>query len=104
MPEEPENWQSSGWDRKYLTRSLRSPPSVTEEISQAVEIKKDGTVRDYTERDAPEQTEGPPVHWIHHDSQQHGITRAEDCEVCGKAVARFLLKDLHLSESGISFL
>ncbi|XP_025102717.1 uncharacterized protein LOC112569205 [Pomacea canaliculata] len=99
VPEEPENWQSSGWERKYLTRSLRSPPYVTEEISQAVEIKKDETVWDYTERDSPDQTEGPPVHWIHHDSQQHRITRAEDCEVCGKAVARFLLKDLHLRDT-----
>lgn len=103
VPEEPESWQSYGWERKYLRRPLRSPPSITEEISQAVEIKKGEYVCDYTERNSLYQTEGPPVHWIHHDSQQHGITRAEDCEVCGEAVARFLRMDLHLGESGISF-
>lgn len=98
VPDDPKSWQSSGWERKYLTKPLRSPPTVTEEISNAVEITKDETVPGYTQRGAPFQTEGLPVHWIYHESRKHGFTRAEDCKICGEAVARFLHNDLRLGE------
>lgn len=102
VPDDPESWQSSGWEKKYLTEPLRSPPSVTEEISNAVEITKDEVVPGYTERDAPFQTEGLPVHWIYHDIKNHGFRRAEDCDICGKAVAKFLHNDLRLGKSVFS--
>lgn len=98
-PEDLYDGGSEGWELVHFTRSLRSPPSVLREIRLAVEITKDRTVRDYTDRGLPDHSDGPPAIWFQHHVQQHGCTRVEDCVVCGGEVARFLCTELRIGLS-----
>ncbi|XP_025100575.1 uncharacterized protein LOC112567909 [Pomacea canaliculata] len=102
-PEEFYNGEE-GWERHCFTRPLRPPPPVLQEIKKAVEIKR-GIVQDYSERSVPDHTDGPPVKWFYHHPEQHACSRVEDCNVCGKDVANFLIKKLRLrlSASAESF-
>ncbi|XP_025102978.1 uncharacterized protein LOC112569429 [Pomacea canaliculata] len=95
-PDDLLDWDTEGWELNYFTRPLRSPPSVTREVKLAVEIRN-GTVPEYSERNVPDHSDGPPVKWVYHQPQEHGCLRVEDCVVCGNIVAIFLCTELRLS-------
>ncbi|XP_025112047.1 uncharacterized protein LOC112574898 [Pomacea canaliculata] len=80
----------TGWDVEYLTRPLRSPPAVIREVVKAKNIAKDGNVCEYSQRDVPDHTDGPPVTRLYHRGQDHTTGWLGDCVTCGREIANFL--------------
>ncbi|XP_025113100.1 uncharacterized protein LOC112575440 [Pomacea canaliculata] len=82
----------AGWQVEYLTRPLRSPPTVVREVEQdkrmtAVEPR----VKAYSERGVPDHTDGPPVTRLYH-GECKGVSDPcpENCVGCGHQVAKVL--------------
>ncbi|XP_025079708.1 uncharacterized protein LOC112555489 [Pomacea canaliculata] len=71
------------WQVEYLTRPLRSPPSVVREVEQDSRITTDRDVLPYSERGVPDHTDGPPVTRLSHRGQGHPGPRPVDCVTCG---------------------
>ena len=70
-----------------LTEPLRTPPSVTREVQQAVGRYSD--IPDYTNPAAPLPCDGPGVRVVDHGALGHpGGT--DDCEQCGQLVGDML--------------
>ena len=83
-----------------LTTSLRSPPVVTREVQRSKEIERHHYILPYSLPPTPAETDGPPILWRQHRGQPgHTEGEAEDCEECGKVIAK-VLKDLGVGQSG----
>ncbi|XP_025082240.1 uncharacterized protein LOC112556946 [Pomacea canaliculata] len=80
----------AGWQVEYLTRPLRSPPTVVREVEQDDRITRDSYVLPYRERGVPDHTDGPPVTRLYHRGQGHSGLLPVDCVTCGREVASFL--------------
>ncbi|XP_025112558.1 uncharacterized protein LOC112575148 [Pomacea canaliculata] len=80
----------AGWQVEYLTRPLRSPPSVVREVARDEKITKHRYVKPYSERGVPDHTDGPPVMRLYHRGQGHSGDWSDDCVTCGREVASFL--------------
>ncbi|XP_025113895.1 uncharacterized protein LOC112575950 isoform X2 [Pomacea canaliculata] len=78
------------WQVEYLTRPLRSPPSVVREVEQDEKISKYRVVHPYCKRGVPDHTDGPPVTRLYHRGQGHSGDRPGGCVTCGRDVASFL--------------
>ncbi|XP_025114049.1 uncharacterized protein LOC112576041 [Pomacea canaliculata] len=78
------------WPVKYLTRPLRSPPSVIREYERARSITELDHVQPYSERGVPDHTDGPPVKRLYHRGQGQLGDWPGDCVTCGREVASFL--------------
>ncbi|XP_025113056.1 uncharacterized protein LOC112575408 [Pomacea canaliculata] len=80
----------ANWQVEYLTRPLRSPPSVVREVKQDEIITRRRHVHPYSERGVPDHTDGPPVRRLYHRGQGHSGDSPLDCVTCGRVVASFL--------------
>ncbi|XP_025100976.1 uncharacterized protein LOC112568091 isoform X2 [Pomacea canaliculata] len=80
----------AGWQVEYLTRPLRSPPTVVREVEQDEMITTDRHVLRYSERGVPDHTDGPPVRRLYHRGHSDSGRFPEDCVTCGREVASFL--------------
>ncbi|XP_025112489.1 uncharacterized protein LOC112575119 [Pomacea canaliculata] len=78
------------WKVEYLTRPLRSPPAVLREVRKSRNITKDGNVCEYSQRDVPDHTDGPPVKQLYHRGEGHSSSWLGDCVTCGREIAIFL--------------
>lgn len=81
----------TGWQVKYLTRPLRSPPAVIREVEKDENITRHCLVQAYSERGVPDHTDGPPVIRLYHRGQGHSALLPVDCVACGRDIANFLL-------------
>lgn len=90
---------SSDWQLEYLTRPLRSPPAVVREVKVAGQIVVDRMVRDYSEREVPDHTDGPPVRNLYHRGRGHSGSSPLTCVQCGQGVAK-ILRDLRIGVDG----
>ncbi|XP_025111919.1 uncharacterized protein LOC112574817 [Pomacea canaliculata] len=83
----------AGWQVEYLTRPLRSPPTVVREVDKDNIIRKGKSVRKYSKRGVPDHTDGPPVRQTCHEWSHSGdwpFNRPYDCVTCCREVASFL--------------
>ncbi|XP_025079407.1 uncharacterized protein LOC112555286 [Pomacea canaliculata] len=95
------DYAPTGWQVEYLTRPLRSPPTVVREVEQDGRITRDRQVLPYSERGVPDHTDGPPVTRLYHPGQGHSGRRPGECVTCGREVASFL-HSLRVSVTGRS--
>ncbi|XP_025111921.1 uncharacterized protein LOC112574819 [Pomacea canaliculata] len=79
-----------GWQVEYLTRPLRSPPTVVREVEQDDEITKLRRVHPYSKRGVSDHTDGPPVTRLCHGGQGHSGDLPVDCVTCGRELASLL--------------
>ncbi|XP_025112052.1 uncharacterized protein LOC112574902 [Pomacea canaliculata] len=84
---------------EYLTRPLRSPPAVVREVQKSRNMPREGVVRQYSEREVPDHTDGPPVKRVDHRGEGHYYGWLGDCDKCGREVASFL-HSLRVGSSG----
>lgn len=98
-PQELYGEKIQGWKLQKCTCPLRSPPPVVQEIKKFVEVPEDHTFPEYSQRNAPDHADGPPVERFYHCPREYAWTRVEDCVACAKKVARFLCTELTLGVS-----
>lgn len=93
----------TGWQVEHLTRPLRCPPAVVQEIEQANQMTsqphRPPLVRAYTSRGVPDHTEGPAVKRVCHEGLLHTGGDPRNCSQCGDEVASFL-SYLRVGEKG----
>ncbi|XP_025113367.1 uncharacterized protein LOC112575607 [Pomacea canaliculata] len=77
------------WQVEYLTRPLRSPPTVVREVAQNFIISRVPNVLPYSERGVADHTDGPPVTRLYHGEGHSGVSPV-DCVTFGRDVASFL--------------
>ncbi|XP_025113982.1 uncharacterized protein LOC112576006 [Pomacea canaliculata] len=84
-------YSPTGWQVEFLTRPLRSPPTVVREVQRDKRMTGDNPrIHPYSEPGVPDHTDGPPVRQMYHRGQGHSGRIPENCVLCGRQVARYL--------------
>jgi hypothetical protein len=85
-----------------LTEALRTPPAITREVQQAVSIRRQRWVPDYSSAPSSLACEGR-VRVVNHSWPDHSQgDDPKDCEACGRQVASWLAS-LHVGVTGNFF-
>ena len=81
-----------------LTIPLRNPPAVLREVEKSQFFE--GCIRRYSQAPWPAHTDGPEVEpLVHYNQDGHTNGSPQDCEQCGKDIARKLW-DLGVGQPG----
>lgn len=85
-----------------LTEPLRTPPTVSNAVQQS-EWMRHGISRvyPYTDASSPLPSVGLPSRDLLHDDRPgHEVRHPQDCEECGREIARLLLDELQVGSTG----
>ncbi|XP_025103290.1 uncharacterized protein LOC112569645 [Pomacea canaliculata] len=80
----------AGWEVKYLSTPLRSPPVVVTEVEQDLRITRFRDVDPNSQQGVPDHTDSPSVTRLYHRGLGHSGRWPGDCVTCGREVASFL--------------